>query len=271
MPSWCWQVNWGNCGTPLEKCAVLRVKDDWKGQFWGLSYCLSKLRSLLSFFRQVWRHTEKLLSLTESVSGALRRLPRSGNEQHSKNVPGTQHECKCFSVSSVREQMLKKWVWEVCTRTKLLENTMASVKFGTCSSVRNADGWRHITRHSRARSWTVWQLAGREIVRQLCNWRQCIKRTTPESECWYNVLTRNIHIFKSNIIEVLWGRGYMQKQNIIKPGRISSSSHPERREKCKAGRTNSYSSRRLTVKGVFWKLPSRIQTVMYVRPNTKLS
>ena len=28
----------------------LGVKDDWKGQFWGLSYCMSKLRSLLSFF-----------------------------------------------------------------------------------------------------------------------------------------------------------------------------------------------------------------------------
>jgi len=28
-------------------CAVLCVKDDWKGQFWGLRYCLSKLRSLL--------------------------------------------------------------------------------------------------------------------------------------------------------------------------------------------------------------------------------
>jgi hypothetical protein len=28
---------------------VLCVKDDWKGQFWGLRYCLSKLCSLLSF------------------------------------------------------------------------------------------------------------------------------------------------------------------------------------------------------------------------------
>jgi hypothetical protein len=25
------------------------MKDDWKGQLWGLRYCLSKLRSLLSF------------------------------------------------------------------------------------------------------------------------------------------------------------------------------------------------------------------------------
>ena len=44
MPSWCRQVNWGNCKIPWVNCA-----DDWKGQFWGLRYCLSKLRSLLSF------------------------------------------------------------------------------------------------------------------------------------------------------------------------------------------------------------------------------
>jgi len=30
-------------------CAVLGVKDDWKGQFWDLRYCLSKLHSLLGF------------------------------------------------------------------------------------------------------------------------------------------------------------------------------------------------------------------------------
>jgi hypothetical protein len=49
MPSWCPQVNWGNCGIPWVNCAVLCVKDDWKRQFWGLRYCLSNLRSLLTF------------------------------------------------------------------------------------------------------------------------------------------------------------------------------------------------------------------------------
>jgi hypothetical protein len=49
MPSWCGQVNWGNCGIPWVNCAGLCVKDEWKGQFWGLRCCLSKLRSLLSF------------------------------------------------------------------------------------------------------------------------------------------------------------------------------------------------------------------------------
>ena len=37
-PSWCRQVKWGNCGIPWVSCAVLCVKDDWKGQFWGLRY-----------------------------------------------------------------------------------------------------------------------------------------------------------------------------------------------------------------------------------------
>jgi hypothetical protein len=39
--------------TPI-RLKVLCVKDDWKAQFWGLRYCLSKLHSLLSFlFRHV--------------------------------------------------------------------------------------------------------------------------------------------------------------------------------------------------------------------------
>ena len=38
--SWCRQVNWGNCGIPWVNCAVLCMKDEWKGWFWGLSYCM---------------------------------------------------------------------------------------------------------------------------------------------------------------------------------------------------------------------------------------
>jgi len=37
------------CGIPWVNCAVLWVKDNWKGQLWDLRYYLSKLRSLLSF------------------------------------------------------------------------------------------------------------------------------------------------------------------------------------------------------------------------------
>jgi hypothetical protein len=29
MPSWCRQVNWGNCRIPWVNCALLCVKDDW--------------------------------------------------------------------------------------------------------------------------------------------------------------------------------------------------------------------------------------------------
>jgi hypothetical protein len=76
MPSWCRQVNWGNCAIPWVNCAVLCVKDNWKGQFRGLRYCLSKLRSLLSFSRQVWSHTLKSLSLTESLLRLLRASRR---------------------------------------------------------------------------------------------------------------------------------------------------------------------------------------------------
>jgi hypothetical protein len=49
MPSWCRQVDWGDCGIPWVNCAVICVKCDWKEQFWGLRYCMSKPRSLLSF------------------------------------------------------------------------------------------------------------------------------------------------------------------------------------------------------------------------------
>jgi hypothetical protein len=66
MPSWCRRVNWGNCGIPWVNCAVLWVKDDWKGHFWGLRYCLSKLRSLFSFSVR-YDVTAKSLNLIESV------------------------------------------------------------------------------------------------------------------------------------------------------------------------------------------------------------
>ena len=51
----------------LSELRSFLCETDRKRHFWALRYCLSKLRSLLSFFRQVWRHTVKSLSLTESV------------------------------------------------------------------------------------------------------------------------------------------------------------------------------------------------------------
>jgi hypothetical protein len=49
MLSWCWQVNWGNCGISEVNCAILCVTDGLKRQFWGMRYCLPTLSSLLSF------------------------------------------------------------------------------------------------------------------------------------------------------------------------------------------------------------------------------
>jgi hypothetical protein len=75
----CSSAEWiaGNCGTPWVNCAVLCVKDDWKGQFWGLHYCPSKLRSLLIFsFR--YNVTVKSLSLTERVYNIIYLLTANG-------------------------------------------------------------------------------------------------------------------------------------------------------------------------------------------------
>ena len=46
------------CGIPWVNCTVLCVEDDWKGQFWGLRYCLSKLRGLLSFPSGMTSHSK---------------------------------------------------------------------------------------------------------------------------------------------------------------------------------------------------------------------
>ena len=42
----------------LSELSVLWAKDDWKGQFWGLHYCLSKLCSLLSFLSSTTSHSK---------------------------------------------------------------------------------------------------------------------------------------------------------------------------------------------------------------------
>ena len=59
-----------NCGIPWVNCTVLCVKDDWKGQFWGLRYCLSKLCSLLSFTSGMTSHS-KIAQFNWQCIGAL--------------------------------------------------------------------------------------------------------------------------------------------------------------------------------------------------------
>ena len=68
---WCHRGKMRKLWDSLSELRISVCERRWKRQFWGLRYCLSKLRSLLRFFRQVWRHTLKSLSLTESVWGAL--------------------------------------------------------------------------------------------------------------------------------------------------------------------------------------------------------
>ena len=49
MPSWCRQVNWGNCGITWVNCAVLCVWKTTEKDSSQACVCLSKLRSWLSF------------------------------------------------------------------------------------------------------------------------------------------------------------------------------------------------------------------------------
>ena len=53
----------------------LCVKDDWKGQFWGLRYCLSKLRSLLSFFTSGMTPNNKIAQFNWECIGCLWIMP----------------------------------------------------------------------------------------------------------------------------------------------------------------------------------------------------
>jgi hypothetical protein len=76
MPSWCRQVEWGNCGIPWVNYAVLRVIDDWKGQLWRLRSCLSKLRSLLSFPSGMTSHSKSVQFNWECIG----RLTRNTGE-----------------------------------------------------------------------------------------------------------------------------------------------------------------------------------------------
>ena len=60
----------------LDSLSELRrslcVKDDWKGQFWGLRYCLLKTAHFTQFFCQVGLHTVKIAEFNWECS--LRRV-----------------------------------------------------------------------------------------------------------------------------------------------------------------------------------------------------
>jgi hypothetical protein len=88
MPSWCREVNWGNCGIPWVNCAIVCA---WKttgkdsSEFCALPF---KTAQFTKFFRQVWRYTVKSLSLTE----IYRALNRSAHCQISRPII-QRHQC----------------------------------------------------------------------------------------------------------------------------------------------------------------------------------
>ena len=65
MPSWCRQVNWGNCEIPWANCAVLCER--LQRPVLRPALLPVKTAQFTQFFRQVWRLTVKSLSLTERV------------------------------------------------------------------------------------------------------------------------------------------------------------------------------------------------------------
>ena len=74
MPSWCRQVNWGNCGIPWVNCAVFCVKDDWKGHFWGLRYCFSNWAIYSVFPSGMTSHSKVTHFNWESIRSFRRRF-----------------------------------------------------------------------------------------------------------------------------------------------------------------------------------------------------
>ena len=65
------QVNCGNCGIPWVNCAVLCVKDDWKGQLWGLP-ALQNCTVYSVFMSGMMSH-RKIAQFDRDCIGPLRR------------------------------------------------------------------------------------------------------------------------------------------------------------------------------------------------------
>jgi len=70
MPSWGRQVNWGKCGIPWANCAVRERRLE--RTVMRPELLSVKTAQFTQFFRQLWRHTVKSLSLTDSVEHPLK-------------------------------------------------------------------------------------------------------------------------------------------------------------------------------------------------------
>ena len=72
MPSWCGQVNWGNCGIPWVNCAVL-CERRLERTVLRPAILPVKTAQFTHFLRQMWRQTEK--SLFNRVYSAPYTMP----------------------------------------------------------------------------------------------------------------------------------------------------------------------------------------------------
>jgi len=68
MPSWCRQVNWGNCGIPWVNCAFLCERRLERTVLRPALLPVKTAQFTQFFIRQVWRHTVKSLSLTQFLT-----------------------------------------------------------------------------------------------------------------------------------------------------------------------------------------------------------
>jgi len=84
-----------------KKCAVFCVGDNWKGQFWGLRYCLSKLRSWRVSFQSGMTSHSKIAQLNWQCEG---RLTPTHGLCHPISHSQSEHEIciNCLSVSGGR-------------------------------------------------------------------------------------------------------------------------------------------------------------------------
>ena len=157
MPSWCREVNWGNCGIPRVNCAVLSVKDDWKGQCWGLRYSLSKLRSFLSFSVSMTSYSKiaqfnwecigrlSLSKLRTFLSFAVRYDVISKIAQLNWECIGrlSLSKLRSFLSFSVRYDIISKiaqFNWEFIGRLRLCEEKRSDSD-GVCM-YKNGEYWR---------------------------------------------------------------------------------------------------------------------------------
>ena len=78
MPSWCRQVNWGNCGIKWMNCAVLCMKDDWKGQVKTVQFTqffLSGMKSHSKFAQFNWEGIGRFTNISFVVCRKIKWRP----------------------------------------------------------------------------------------------------------------------------------------------------------------------------------------------------